>query len=152
MSQSEPKKLGVQFGNAAAADFEMGTWTFDMAGAANWKVAAGEFAIIPADEYRRLGALGGAPPDGWKLVPIEPTRQEPVLTVHIFLADGRREISVTPHVPAMALPLGDHAMYLGLAAPKSDGHLTPWQIAQNALADALAAAPAAPSLPESAPK
>lgn len=51
------KPLGVQFGAADSADFELGTWTFDMKGSENWQVTAGEFAIMPKDHYRANEAL-----------------------------------------------------------------------------------------------
>lgn len=42
----------VQFGTADSADFESGTWTFQMEG--GYRVTAGRHAIMPAHEYERL--------------------------------------------------------------------------------------------------
>ncbi|MCA0214785.1 MAG: hypothetical protein LCH79_16600 [Proteobacteria bacterium] len=41
--------MGVQYGAADSADFSEGTWSFKMHG--DWKVAAGEFAIVPRVEF-----------------------------------------------------------------------------------------------------
>lgn len=42
----------VQFATADSADFEANTWTFEMEG--NYRVAAGRYAILPEQEYKRL--------------------------------------------------------------------------------------------------
>lgn len=46
--------LAVQFGRADAADFEAGTWTFEMIG--DYRVAAGDFAILPRSAFDALKA------------------------------------------------------------------------------------------------
>lgn len=45
-------KLKTQFGTALTADFQENTWTFLMPD--NFKVSAGEFAILPKDKYNEL--------------------------------------------------------------------------------------------------
>ena len=45
-------KLKTQFGTAVTADFEENTWTFEMD--KNFKVTAGEFAILPKEKYDAL--------------------------------------------------------------------------------------------------
>jgi hypothetical protein len=42
-------KLKTQFGIALTADFEENTWTFEMS--KDFKVTAGEFAILPKEKY-----------------------------------------------------------------------------------------------------
>lgn len=44
--------LGAQFGISATADFGERTWIFEMP--ENFRVSAGEFAIIPKTEYEAL--------------------------------------------------------------------------------------------------
>lgn len=51
---STPALPWVQYGEAESADFEMGTWTFSMLG--DWRVAAGDFAILPTTHYAALAA------------------------------------------------------------------------------------------------
>lgn len=41
--------MKTQIGTASSADFEEGTWTFDMP--TNFRVCAGKFAIIPEKQY-----------------------------------------------------------------------------------------------------
>lgn len=45
-------KLKTQFGTAVTTDFEENTWTFEMD--KNFKVTAGEFAILPKEKYDAL--------------------------------------------------------------------------------------------------
>jgi hypothetical protein len=45
-------KLKTQFGKAVTADFEENTWTFEMD--ENFRVTAGEFAILPKEKYDAL--------------------------------------------------------------------------------------------------
>jgi hypothetical protein len=46
------KRLKRQFGTAESASFENNTWTFEMQN--GFTVCAGEFAIVPKDEYDAL--------------------------------------------------------------------------------------------------
>lgn len=45
-------KLKTQFGKSVTGDFEENTWTFEMD--ENFKVTAGEFAILPKEKYDAL--------------------------------------------------------------------------------------------------
>lgn len=42
----------VQFGTSATGDFELSTWTFEMP--EDFKIWAGEFVIIPKEDYIKL--------------------------------------------------------------------------------------------------
>jgi hypothetical protein len=54
----EKAAMPVQFGSAESADFEQMTWTFQMS--KGFKVAAGEFAILPIRTMEELmSALQG---------------------------------------------------------------------------------------------
>jgi hypothetical protein len=44
--------MSVQFGESLTGDFEERTWTFEMP--EDFSVKAGEFAIVPIDEYKQL--------------------------------------------------------------------------------------------------
>lgn len=44
--------LKTQFGTAVTADFDQLTWTFEMSD--DYKVPAGEFAILPREKYELL--------------------------------------------------------------------------------------------------
>ena len=46
------KTMNVQFGEAFTADFEENTYTFLMKG--NFTVCAGEYAILPREQYEQL--------------------------------------------------------------------------------------------------
>lgn len=46
------KFKGTQIGESAMADFEENTWTFEMK--EDFQVIAGEFAIVPKEEYLQL--------------------------------------------------------------------------------------------------
>lgn len=47
-------KLETQFGVSVTADFQDGTWTFEMPD--GFKITAGEFAIVPKKKYDELMA------------------------------------------------------------------------------------------------
>lgn len=49
---SETKAYGPAIGESAEADFEKGTWTFEMVG--DYKVAAGRHVIVREQEFKRL--------------------------------------------------------------------------------------------------
>jgi len=44
--------MSVQFGESLTGDFEERTWTFEMT--TEFTLKAGEFAIVPIDEYKQL--------------------------------------------------------------------------------------------------
>lgn len=46
------RKIKTQFGKSVTGDFEEMTWTFEMP--EDFKLAAGEFAIVPKDKYDLL--------------------------------------------------------------------------------------------------
>ena len=45
-------KLKTQFGTSVTANFEENTWTFEMD--KDFKVIAGEFAILPKEKYEAI--------------------------------------------------------------------------------------------------
>jgi hypothetical protein len=49
---NDVKPFDTQFGTSATADFQEGTWTFEMD--QPFKVRAGRFAIVDLDEYNKL--------------------------------------------------------------------------------------------------